>query len=102
MCVIYGTIRLAGQPFIYIPLFQKKKVKLIYKSLVIEGFETTLQDLGSISAALFGGRSPGSFPEQRLVIEPTQELSEKYLWWVSVLVKHSVTIDTAKLVNYYI
>lgn len=25
MCVIYGTIRLAGQPFIYIPLFQKKK-----------------------------------------------------------------------------
>ena len=40
MCVIYGTIRLAGQPFIYIPLFQKKKkVKLIYESLVIEGFE---------------------------------------------------------------
>ena len=25
MCVIYGTIRLADQPFIYIPLFQKKK-----------------------------------------------------------------------------
>ena len=39
MCVIYGTIKLAGQPFIYIPLFQKKKVKLIYESLVIEGFE---------------------------------------------------------------
>ena len=40
MCVIYGTIRLAGQPFIYIPLFQKKKkVKMIYESLVIEGVE---------------------------------------------------------------
>ena len=39
MCVIYGTIRLACQPFIYIPLFQKKKVKMIYESLVIEGVE---------------------------------------------------------------
>ena len=40
MCVIYGTIRLAGQPFIYIPLFQKKKkVKMIFECRVLEGFE---------------------------------------------------------------
>ena len=33
-------------------------------------------ELGSISAALSCGRSAGSFPEQRLVIEPTGCLKE--------------------------
>ena len=80
MCFIYGTIRLAGQPFIYIPLFQKKKVKLIYESLVIEGSKENTPGSRLDFRGSFRGRSAGSFPEQRLVIEPTQDLSEKYLW----------------------
>ena len=67
MCVICGTIRLAGQPFIYIPL-----------PVYSKDLKRTLRDVSRPRfPQRFLGRSEGSFPEQRLVIEPTKDLSEK-------------------------
>ena len=72
--------QVGGPTFHLYPSFPEKKVKLIYESLVIEGSEENTPGSRLDFRGSFRGRSAGSFPEQRLVIEPTQDLSEKYLW----------------------
>ena len=73
--------QVGGPTFHLYPSFpEKKKVKLIYESPVIEGSEENTPGSRLDFRGSFRGRSAGSFPEQRLVIEPTQDLSEKYLW----------------------